>query len=80
MADRIFTAIYRTGCAFLKVGILSAAGEAESAAVTITTGNGAPSAAEPDGSIYLRRNGTNADDSLYMRIGGAWVAMKCQTA
>lgn len=47
---------------------------------TITMGAGAPSASEANGSIYLRADGSNGDDSLYMRIGGSWVAMQCQTA
>jgi hypothetical protein len=50
------------------------------AAPTLTAGAGAPSATEPNGSIWLRTNGSNGDDSLYMRIGGAWVALKCEVA
>jgi hypothetical protein len=40
---------------------------------TITSGSGAPSAAEPNGSIYLRTDGTNAT-TLYVRAAGAWTA------
>lgn len=39
---------------------------------TITTGSGAPSAGEPNGSIYLRDDGTGPN--LYVRENGAWVS------
>ena len=38
---------------------------------TITGGTGAPSATEPNGSLYLRTNGT-ALSTLYARVSGAW--------
>lgn len=60
--------------------IKSSASQLVTAAPTITSGSGAPSAAEPNGSIYLRTNGTDADDTLYVRAGGAWIAHKGQTA
>jgi len=41
----------------------------------ISAGTGAPTEAANDGSLYLRTNGTTGDNSLYMRIGGAWVAL-----
>jgi hypothetical protein len=40
---------------------------------TISSGSGAPSAAEPNGSIYLRTGGASGT-TLYMRVSGAWVA------
>lgn len=40
---------------------------------TITSGTGAPTAAEPDGSSYLRTNGAAAS-TQYLRVSGAWVA------
>lgn len=40
---------------------------------TWTTGAGAPSASEPNGSIYVRTDG-GAATSLYVRISGAWVS------
>ena len=43
--------------------------------VTITVGAGAPSASEPNGSIYLRTNASTADEAIYARIGGAWVVI-----
>jgi hypothetical protein len=41
---------------------------------TVTSGSGAPSASEPNGSVYLRTNGAAAN-TLYMRISGAWVTV-----
>lgn len=40
---------------------------------TISAGSGAPSEAEPNGSIYLRTNGASGT-TLYTRVSGAWVA------
>lgn len=39
---------------------------------TITSGSGAPSASEPNGSIYLRTDGSTST-TLYVRISGSWV-------
>ena len=41
---------------------------------TITTGTGAPSHSAPNGSVYLRQDGTAAT-TLYIRAGGAWSAL-----
>lgn len=69
------------GTAFQKVTIATAGTEASlTSSPTITSGSGAPSATAPDGSIYLRTDGTDADDTLYVRAGGAWIAHKGQTA
>lgn len=40
---------------------------------TITSGSGAPSASEPDGSVYLRDDG-GSSTTFYVRESGAWVA------
>jgi len=40
---------------------------------TITSGTGAPSASEPNGSIYLRTDG-GASTTLYIRHTGTWLA------
>lgn len=58
---------------------LASADALDSAALTLTFGTGAPSSTPPNGSVYLRTDGTDGDDSLYMRIAGAWVAMQCET-
>jgi hypothetical protein len=39
---------------------------------TVTSGSGAPTAAEPNGSIYLRTNGAAAS-TIYARVSSAWV-------
>lgn len=44
-------------------------------APTITTGSGAPTEAAPNGSLYTDTGGTTAADTLYLRIGGSWVAI-----
>ncbi|MHA1570593.1 MAG: hypothetical protein ACTSWM_02130 [Alphaproteobacteria bacterium] len=45
-------------------------------APTITTGSGSPAlTAAPNGSIYTDTGGTTAADTLYIRIGGSWVAI-----
>ena len=49
------------------------------ASPTITSGNGVPSAAEPTASMYHRSGATTADTAIYVRFGGAWVAMKGAT-
>lgn len=41
---------------------------------TITTGTGAPSHTAPNGSVYLRTDGT-ASTTLYVRAAGAWSAL-----
>jgi hypothetical protein len=47
---------------------------------TISAGSGAPQEPTPpavvaNGSLYLRTDGTNGTDSVYVRIAGAWVAL-----
>jgi hypothetical protein len=41
---------------------------------TVTSGSGAPSASEPNGSVYMRTGGAAAT-TLYLRVSGAWVAV-----
>ena len=48
--------------------------ELGSSGPTITVGTGAPPHSPPDGSIYLRTDGT-ATTTLYVRAGGAWSAL-----
>lgn len=50
------------------------------AAPVISSGSGAPTEAATNGSLYLRTDGANADESLYQRVGGAWVPIFGQTA
>lgn len=69
----------RSGVAALGYIVKSTAGQDPVAAPTVTSGAGVPSATEPNGSIYLRTDGSNADQAIYARIGGSWVAMKGAT-
>lgn len=39
---------------------------------TITSGTGAPAATQPDGSVYLQTDGTGQNQTLFVRVGGAW--------
>lgn len=41
---------------------------------TITRGTGVPTATQPNGSIFLRTDGTGLPSTIYYRISGAWVA------
>ena len=46
----------------------------------LSAGSGAPTKAAPNGSLYLRTDASDADDALYMRIGGAWAPILGETA
>jgi len=70
---------FRKALAAVGVVVLSTARESVITAPLITSGTGAPTAADPNGSLYLRTDGSDGDDSLYMRIAGAWVALQCET-
>lgn len=59
----------RVGAAGTSAGI-----ELGSSGPTITTGTGAPSHSAPNGSVYLRTDGT-ATTTLYVRASGAWSAL-----
>jgi len=60
--------------------VLASSGDLATAAPTITTGSGAPSSAEPNGSLYMRSGATDGDDAIYMRVAGAWKAILGETA
>lgn len=60
------------GVAIRKLSVWTAATEAAiSTSPTVTSGSGAPTATEPNGSLYLRTNGT-ALSTIYARVSGAW--------
>ncbi len=60
------------GIAIRKLRVWTGATEALIAtSPTVTSGSGAPSATEPNGSLYLRTNGT-ALSTVYARVSGAW--------
>jgi len=39
---------------------------------TISAGAGAPTATEPNGSLFLRTNAASAGEAVYGRLGGGW--------
>ena len=61
-------------------GVRSSATQADSVVPTVTSGSGAPSSTEPDGSVYMRTDASDGDDALYSMISSSWVALKGQTA
>ena len=71
----LFIQRMRGAVSFVGLGVKSTARELDGVTPTIASGAGAPSAAAPNGSLYMRTDGTNADDSLYQYIAGAWVAI-----
>ena len=70
-----FASRHRKPIAAVGLGVRTSKTEIDASTPTITAGAGAPSAAEPNGSIYLRTNAANADEAVYSRIGGSWVAL-----
>lgn len=61
------------GAAFRKLTVWTSGAAADvTTSPTVTSGSGAPSATEPNGSVYLRTNGTSAS-TLYVRVSSAWV-------
>lgn len=71
----IFAYRYRKALAAVGLGVRTSATEVDASTPTITAGSGAPSASEPNGSIYMRTNASTAAESIYSRIGGSWVAI-----
>jgi hypothetical protein len=61
------------GDAFRKLTLWISGAESDlGTSPTLTSGSGAPSATEPNGSVYLRTNGAAAS-TIYARVSGAWV-------
>lgn len=69
----------RSGVAAVGYIVKALPADLPSAAPTVTSGTGVPATTEPNGSIFLRTDGANADQAIYARIGGSWVAMKGAT-
>lgn len=67
-------AVVRTAIACVGVIIKPTATSALSTSPNISSGAGAPSASEPNGSVYLRTDGT-ATTTVYQRAAGAWSAL-----
>ena len=70
-----FASRFRKPIAAVGIGIRTTKLDLDALTPTNTSGDGAPSAAEANGSIYLRKNAANADEAVYSRIGGSWVAL-----
>lgn len=66
---------WRGAVSFVGIGVKDKPRMPDSLTPTITTGANPPSAAEPNGSIYLRVDAADADQAIYARIGGSWVAL-----
>lgn len=66
---------YKKMIAAVGFGVRTTATEVDSTVPTITSGDGAPTATAPNGSMYLRKNAATAADVVYMRVGGAWLAL-----
>ncbi len=66
---------YRKGLAATSVGVRQTATTVDASVPTITSGSGVPSAAEPNGSLYLRTDGSTAALVLYSRISGTWTPL-----
>ena len=63
------------GAAFRKLTVWTSGAAADvTTSPTVTSGSGAPSASEPNGSVYLRTGGAAAT-TLYLRVSSAWVAV-----
>lgn len=71
----IFAERLRKAFAAVGIGVRSSATQRDADVPTITSGSGAPSASEPNGSLYMRTGG-GADTTLYQRVSGAWVAVE----
>ena len=74
-----FYSFLKGSLAAVGVGVRSSTTQAASSVPTITSGTGVPATSEPNGSTFLRTDGANADQALYCRIGGSWVAIKGAT-
>lgn len=76
----LFVERLRKPLAALGFGIRSTVTQADADVPQIVSGTGVPSVTLPNGSLFTRTDAADADNSLYQRIGGAWVALKGQTA
>ena len=68
--ESIVSDLYVTG----KIAVSLLNGETLATSCTLSSGTGVPGAAEPNGSLYMRRDGA-AGTSLYIRTSGAWVGV-----
>ena len=66
---------YRKPLAAKGIGVRQAATTADASVPTITSGTGAPTSTEPDGSLFMRTDASGAAAALYMMIGSSWTAI-----
>lgn len=67
-----FSLQYRKAISTVGIGIKSDARQLDADAPTATSGAGAPTASEPDGSVYLQ---TDSGGALHVRLSSAWVQL-----
>jgi len=75
----LFAQRFRKAASFVGIGVKANARELDAATPQILSGAGAPTASVADGSLYIRTDGTAANDSLYQRIAGSWAALDTRT-
>lgn len=77
MADATtkFAARWRRAFRAVGIGIASSAGQADASTPTISSGAGAPTATEPNGSLFLRTDAASVGEAVYGRLGGGWGPM-----
>ena len=66
---------YRKGLAALSIGVRQTATTADASVPTITSGTGVPTSTEPNGSLFLRTDGSSAALVLYSMVSGTWTAI-----
>ncbi len=71
----LFRQRWRGAVSFVGLGIKSDARQSDISTPQLLSGAGVPTAVVADGSMYMRNDGTAANDSLYQRIAGSWVAL-----
>ena len=64
----------RAGMALVGLVVKGSPGAGFAGSPTITSGVGVPATVEPNGSIYMRIDGT-AGNTIYARAAGAWSAL-----
>lgn len=70
---------YRRAISAVGFQVKNSADEVDTTSPTLTSGSGVPTASEPNGSVYLRNDGT-ASTSIYGRVSAAWIAVPATDA
>lgn len=69
----------RSGIAVVGLACKVNAAQRVSDAATYEVGVGAPAHSAANGSMYVRTDATTADNVVYARVGGSWLALKGAT-